>query len=336
MKQNLITITAEPISIKANFEAAEKYLQNELKKYDVVVTRETIKGCKTLSSDLNKIATDIDKRRKSELSVMTAPIKDFDASMKSLVTICKDGRAKITEQIKVFEDETRATIEDLLEDYLCEAWNKLCTEERFRSATIDGLIVLSSLTANGNLSAKATSAIKERCMADKQKQNETETRLLKLENECYKAGLTTTLEEVHVAAFLFETEDVYIDRLTALISAELSRQEAAEEKMRKQLKKEAQAAESAKADEEEPIMLGREEINFCDMNEDLVKVQAEPEKTQEVEKPKAKEGNTMHVINARFEISLPSHIPVAAVIAKLEKVMIEAGITTLKTITEVK
>ena len=317
MKQNLITVTAVPISITANFEAAEKYLQNELKKYDVVVTRETIKGCKTLSADLNKIATDIDKRRKSELSVMTAPIKEFDASMKSLVTICKEGRAKITEQIKVFEDETRQQISGLLTDYLNEEWRKLGVENRFKDAAINDLIILSSMTANGNLSAKATSAIKERCAGDKRNQSETETRILKLENECYKAGLTTPLEEVHVAAFLFEPEEIYNGRLESLIAAELNRQEAAEEKMRRQIEKEKQVrAEPVKKSEPDP--------------------EPEPEYATEpdpvIEKPKAKKGNTMHVINARFEISLPSHIPIARVIEKLEKVMIEAGITTLKEI----
>jgi len=322
MKQNLITVKATPISIAVNFEESEEYLKCELKKYDVIVTQDTLKGCKKLSTDLNKVAAEIDAKRKAELATMTAPIKEFDAKMKSLITLCKDGREKITKQVKVFEDKTRLEVEKLLTDQRAEFWRTFKVKEKFLSAEFDDLIVLSSMTAKGNLTKKAWDALEDRCAADKNRQTEIENRLLKLENASYKAGLAAPLEEVHVRAFLYRDEEVYESELKLLLDAEVKRQAAAKEKIEKETTERVQR-EAATQAVETPSSIAETESK-------PEPVEAKVE--EKIEKPVATEGNTFHVIQARFEVSVPSHIPVDRVVAKLKKVMEEAGITSLKEI----
>lgn len=322
MKKNLIVIKASTIKIDANFKEAEDHLKKELEKYDVVVTSETMKGCKELSTDLNKMAGDIDKLRKEKLSVMTAPIKDFDAKMKSLATLCKDGREKLLKQIKVFEDETRIEIDKKLTELLAELYVLNEVKDEYKTATIGDLVILTNMTAAGNLSGKAKATVKERVLADKQRQADKETRLLKLENESYKAGLKVPLTETHVAHFINIGEEEYQIQLRRLLAAEVQRQEEAEALTRKQLIKEA-----AVVVEEHAKELTEETPVHAKTAEPIVEKPAE-----KIEKPVAEKGNTFHVIQARFDVSVPSHIPVDRVVAKLKKVMEDAGITTLKEI----
>ena len=341
MKKNLIVIKARTIKIDANFKEAEDHLKKELEKYDVVVTAETMKGCKELSTDLNKMSGDIDKLRKEKLSVMTAPIKDFDAKMKSLAMLCKDGREKLLKQIKVFEDKTRIEIDKKLTELLAELYALNEVKDEYKTATIGDLVILTNITAAGNLSGKAKATVKERVLADLQVQKNVEMRLLRLENSCYKAGLKTPLTEVHVKAFLHTEEQVYAEQLKQLIAVELDRQEKAEELTRKQLIKEAAVVveeHNAELTEETPVAAklepapSEEDPYVSGHGAGIVKSGMIEKAEDIIEKPTATAGNTFHVIQARFEVSVPSHIPVDRVVAKLQKVMEDAGITTLKEI----
>ena len=72
-----------------------------------VVTADTLPDAKKLGTELNQMAKHIDDRRKAEVPNVSAPIRQFDAQMKELVTMCKSGRQKLLSQIQRFEDETR-------------------------------------------------------------------------------------------------------------------------------------------------------------------------------------------------------------------------------------
>lgn len=318
MNTDLVIVKTTPVKIEFDFETAEEYIKSELEKYDVVVTLETLPGGKELAKELNKTAGEIDTTRKEKIASVTGPIKDFDAKMKSLVAMCKEGRTKILDQIKVFEDETRKKVEILLSDHRAELWSSLEVKEEFISAEYDDLIILSNMTKAGSLAGKAKSELEKRVNADLQKQNMVEKRLLLLENASYKAGLLAPLTRVHVNSFLLADDETYNAQLDEIIASEIQRQEVAEEATRKRTLKESKQDEPAQEAAEEPAPAAAEEP-------------ATEEKPAYV-KPAAPVGQTMHVIQAKFEVPVPNNIDVSRVVDKLESVMKKAGITTLKEI----
>jgi len=315
MKQELISVTTLLPTLDADFEAAEAYLKKELENYDVVVTLKTLPGGKELAKELNKTVTLIDAKRKEAVAEASAPIKEFDTKMKHLVSLCKEGRVKILDQIKVFEDETRLKIESLLGVYRSELWQQHEVKEEFLSAEFDDLIILSNLTKAGSLAGKAKSELEKRVNADKQKQDMVERRLLLLENASYKAGLLAPLTRVHVNSFLFADDESYNEQLDKIIASEIERQEVAAEAVRQRTIKEAEQdkpAETVATEQAAPAPAVEEKPAYI--------------------KPAAPVGHAVHVIQATFEVPVPDNIEVSRVVAKLKSVMIDGGITTLKEI----
>jgi len=319
MNQQLLVVESTPALLATNFAEVEAHLKQELEKYDVVVTEDTLKDCKQLSTDLNKMSGDIDTRRKEEVAKVSKPIKEFDDNMKSLVKLCKDGRTKLIDQIKVFEDETRATIKKLMIELRQELYELNEIDEEFRTVMFDGgKIPLNYMTATGNLSGKIKTEIKHAVLACLQVQKDVEMRLVKLENESYKAGLKSPLEKVHVQAFLMDDEEAYQQKLTDLLAVEVKRQEVAEEKTREQIKKEdgkitsAPASSSVVSEEQAAGRQHREEA---------------------VEKPESPEGKVCYVLQARFEVTVGESVTSDKIVDALRKRIVEnAGITTLKSI----
>ncbi|WP_372809293.1 hypothetical protein, partial [Litorivivens sp.] len=77
-----------------------------------------------------------------------------------------------------------------------------------------------------------------RATADKSLQDRTEMRLLKLENESYKAGLHAPLTRDHVNTFIFADDETYSTELSRVIAAEIGRQEATEKRIEEKRAKE--------------------------------------------------------------------------------------------------
>lgn len=242
----LIAVESQPALITVNFNEVKERLEAELKKYDVVVTADTLVDAKKLATELNKNASEFDKSRKEAVAKVSGPIKLFEGQMKELVAMCKSGRQKIIDQVKKFEDETKAKASELLYFRLSSEWEKQGVNAEFRSATCDDLIKLTALTKTGNLTSAAVKEIQSRVAANKQFQDQTEMRLLKLENESYKAGLSAPLTRAHVEAFLFEHEDMYQSRLAQVMESEINREKQAEEAMRQRIEREQAAKMKAK------------------------------------------------------------------------------------------
>src|SRR5690625_6971706 len=135
-----LTIDSAPAKLALNFEEVKKRLAAELAKYEgVVVTRDTVADAKKLATELNQTAKAIDDRRKEEVAAVSEPIKQFDAQMHELVEMCKDGRAQLLDQVKVYVDEQREQVHTLLTEYLNGQWDDQEVEQEFRRATIDDL-----------------------------------------------------------------------------------------------------------------------------------------------------------------------------------------------------
>lgn len=102
--------------ITFNYEEVKKNLEIELRKYDVVVTEETIKDAKELKATLNKVKKQVDDERKRIKKEYCQPLTEFENQVKDLVSMLDKGYRKIDDQIKVFDEakkeERRKEIEE--------------------------------------------------------------------------------------------------------------------------------------------------------------------------------------------------------------------------------
>lgn len=243
MNKDILRIDATPASLKINFEEAKAQIEAEVDQYDVVVTEDSVGDAKKLATMLNKRAKEIDQRRKDAIAEVSAPIKSADEQFKQLVAICKNGRQRIMVQVEKFEDVQRERAAGLLKTYREEYWIKFGVKDEFKSAEFDDLVKLTALTGKGNLTAATDAEIRQRVQADKSMQDQTERRLLELENRSYRADLAAPLTRDHVRPFLFADDETYERELTRIIDAELQREKVAAERERQ---RQARAVEPPK------------------------------------------------------------------------------------------
>lgn len=250
--KSLIDIESKPAILRVNFDELKKYLAKKLEKYDLVVTADTVKEAKALCTELNATKKVIDTTRKKEIAKASEPVKHFDAKMKELVSMCEDGRQNLLDQVKKFEDETRKLAKSLLHEYRDDKWEQLGVNEEFRTAMVDDLAIVTAVTGKGGLTAGARRSVDERVTADKSLQDRTENRLLVLENQSYKSGLSSPLTRSHVEAFLFQPDAQYQERLDLMIKSEVERQEATEAALRNKIQKEQERESVAAEPEQQP------------------------------------------------------------------------------------
>lgn len=239
----LSAVIATPVVISGNFDAVKQYVSTELQRYDVVVTADTLADCKKLATQLNKMASEIKARGKAITDEAAQPITLIKDQIAEIVHMCQTGREKLTAQVKTFEDETRKLCDQLLAACRAELWESTGVQPEFRRAQYADLVILTNVTGKGALTAKAKQEVQNRVNTDKQLQDQTEKRLLMLENVCLKAGMIASLTRAHVETFLFADDATYQQRLDAMIESELERQRATEQRLREQ-----QAAEQARID----------------------------------------------------------------------------------------
>lgn len=310
MRDLSINVTATPAVIKSNFEEVRKHLESELQKYDVVVTAETLGDCKKLSTEINKLASEIDRRRKDEVAKASEPVRLFDDQMKGLVKMCKEGRAKLTDQVKQFEQVQLDKCSELLQLYLDSQIEDL--RDEFSAIDLPKP-KLTWLTASGNLTAAAKSAIDELVSEKILIQSRTDRRLTDLELECRRAGMDEPLERSHIESFLFSDDDAYQSRLSSMIEAELARIErikaAAEAKAERE---KAEAIAKAEAEERRKQQVIQQEQEAIIRAEEQQKAkdkdaEVEQEKTEPAIEATAEPGKSDIVrLQAIFELKLPN------------------------------
>lgn len=244
MLENNIQIRNTPALVEVNFDALKQRLEEQLQRYEIVVTADTVADAKKLATELNATRKVIDDRRKAEVAKASEPIKLFDEQMKELVMLCAYGRQKILDQVTHFEDETREICGGLLVDLRLELWQKHEVEVEFQEAQIEDLKKISNITAKQSLTKSTRDELERRVLANKAMQDLIRIRLLRLENECYTAGLKAPLQRQHVESFLFADKEIYEPRLAQLISVEIERQMQAEQRLRKDFEKERAVAQA--------------------------------------------------------------------------------------------
>lgn len=309
----LVRIETALPTIGLNFEEAKKLLEQEVAEYNIVVTADSVADAKKVATQLNKRAGEIDGLRKDAVAQVSEPIKEFDGQMRELVGICKEGRQKILDQVKRYEDETRAQADLLLRESREALWDDLDVKAEFRQADMRDLVKLTALTATGKLTKATSQELLGRVRDDKALQDRTERRLLELENRSYKAGLAAPLTRDHVEHFLFAYDDRYESELLRILDAEVERQETAEQRLRERQEREDRQARQAALETEER----RQRI--------------ETHREQDQAKPAAP-GKVAWRVTCTFSTEAPAHIEAEAIEAELRRVLANAGIKALTSV----
>lgn len=295
-----------PAVINFNYDDLKASIEAELERYDIAVTEDTVADAKKMATELNKMKGDIDGRRKEAIKLVSAPIKDADEKMKGLVKLIESGRQRILEQVATFDQNKLDEIQKQLMQYMVDQREKHGIEPEFRREGYADLVILSSVTKTGSLTAKAVNTIRERVQSEKQLQDRTERRLLELENHCYRTGLEAPLQRQHVEHFLFQDDEEYGQHLERMMQAELDRQKAASERRQQQ---EQNAAPKA-----QPETAGHQEDE-----------RAQPKQPTRV----LPAGKIACTVTATFEIEIHPDTPETKIKEHLEKNLRNAGITTL-------
>lgn len=316
---DLMAVNSVPARINVNFEELVAALDAHLARYDTVVTAETVKEAKETAAEINKLRQQIETRRKEAVAEVSAPIRLFEGQMKELAGKCDEARQKILDQVKRFEDETRAKVRELLESERAKMWDKLGVTDEFQLADYTDLILLTSITGAGKLAASARGKLEERVNADKRLQDQTKMRLLELENKSYAVGLAAPLTRDHVKPFLFADDETYAAELQRILDVEVKRQEVAEQRLREKQERERAQQEQAERERQE-----------CE--ERLAQpAKEEPAAKQEPAAPASK-GVVRITVTATFSTTVGTGVSDAEIEAELRRVMAKAGITTLASV----
>lgn len=339
MKQELISISNTPAIIDVNFEELKAALAKDLEKYDVVVTAETVADAKKLATEINATKKVIGERGKEEAARASEPVKAFIGKMKDLETMCEEGRQKILEQVKTFEDETRDKAAHLLAELLEKLFADNEVEAEFRRAQFGDLVKLTAVTKTGSLTAATTKELEGRVRDDKATQDRTKMRLLELENKSYTAGLAAPLSRNHVEHFLFADQDEYEAQLQRIIDSEIQRQEVAEQRQREKLEREQQQAEQARREREErearlaqQQQASQDEPSHEPNDSSEGEPQDEPAAEAQPDAQAAAPGRVRCAVTCTFSTSVAQGTSKAAIESELRKVLAKAGITTLDTV----
>jgi len=334
---DIITITAKPAIVTANFTEVRAILESELERYKgAVVTIETLAADKKLVAEIRKRGNDIKRVRIDKAKELAAPITEFERQMKELESMCSTVALEIDNQVKAFEQEKLTLCEELLIECLAAERKKQGIRSEFHAFEVDDLIKLGSITPTGRLTASAISAIRlgvhQQELALQQK---VDMRLAKLDGESLSAGLDAPLTERHVASFVrVEDDDSYRSTLKLLIDAELDRQEVSRKRQEQQMRQRIEAEEAAKAKAKaEPAAQPQQQSGKL---ADAIPVEQKQriEKLFEPiqEKPQAPAGKRVVTVIARFDVTVPEQVEDQRVIDKVTENLIAAGFKTLTSV----
>lgn len=334
-----LSVTTVPAKLETNFETIRQALAAQLEEYNVVVTADTVKDAKELAIRLNKLKGEIDARRKEETAKASAPIREFDEKMKELTGMCQEGRQKILDQVKRFEDETRDLCQKLLEEKREALWSQHNIDAEFKAAEFDDLVKLTSVTKKKNLTKGACDELEKRVLQDKAMMDRVQMRLVDLENRSYRADLAAPLTRHHVEPFLRAKDEVYERELTRILDAEIERQRVAEQRAHERAQREQEsiaAAEREKRDREARLaeQEQRQEQAPQPVAEEPAAQEQQPAPEVDVTTAASRDAASDPVctVTATFAVPIPNGVSDEQVESALRAKMEAAGFTTLQSI----
>lgn len=120
--------------VKINFEDLKAEIEKTLTNYTgLVVTEETLPGCKAAQKELSGLRTKIDTYRKEKKKELEAPIKKFENQCKELISLIEQAEAPIKEGIKVFDDQKREKKREKALEIISEVSEKEGLNDKYRA-----------------------------------------------------------------------------------------------------------------------------------------------------------------------------------------------------------
>lgn len=120
--------------IKINYEDLEKELDKNLEAYSgLIVTEETLAGCKNAQKELASLRTKVDAYRKDKKKELSAPITAFENQCKKLISKIEAVEAPIKEGIKAFDDLKRNEKRIVAEAIIEEVATKTGLNEKYKN-----------------------------------------------------------------------------------------------------------------------------------------------------------------------------------------------------------
>lgn len=141
--------------IKINYDKVKAALAESMAKYkNIVVTEETLSGCKATQKELAGLRTKIDRYRIDKKKELSKPITDFENQCKELVALIEQVEVPIKKGIAVFDDEKRNAKRKEAEQYILEIIEENgLTEKYARQLTV--------LDKYCNLTAKKSDVVED-------------------------------------------------------------------------------------------------------------------------------------------------------------------------------
>lgn len=153
-------IVKHEFNLDTNLEKVKTGIEENIKKYDVVITEDGVKDAKEIMANFNKDKKLFKETCKKFLDDISAPITKFKATQKEIEKLFDDGREKIKVQVDKFEEEKLKVINQVIIDY-----RKIECEEKDidpDSIVISDLIIFGSVTAKMQPSKKLKDTIASR------------------------------------------------------------------------------------------------------------------------------------------------------------------------------
>lgn len=229
---NELTVTIIPAQISANLAEIKADLLENLKSYDIEVSIETLPEAKKMATDLNKLAKEIDTRRKDVKKELSAPVDVFNAQAVELAKLILDSREKILKQVAVFEDKQREHCKKLLQNELDALYLESEVTKEFQTGNIEKLAILSNLTDKAKLTKGAIEKVADMVKTDKAVQDMVESRKASLNAITERAGVVGGIYDKLIDPIIREPEAVYTAKLNEIIDGIIKQQKAAEDRIR--------------------------------------------------------------------------------------------------------
>ena len=120
--------------IQINFDEMKQYLSDMMARYEnIIVTEDTLKGCKEQQKELAGLRRQIDTYRKDKKKAMSEPITAFENQCKELIGIIDAVEKPIKEGIAYFDNQRKAEKKEEAELMASEVVAEIGLNEKYAS-----------------------------------------------------------------------------------------------------------------------------------------------------------------------------------------------------------
>ena len=155
-------VVKKTVEIQHNMQSVKSEIEKQLKKYDVVVTDDTVKDTKKLMADINKNKQAFSDACKKYLTEIEDPVKAFKSEKKEVESLFVDARLRLSSQVDKFESKKL----DEISEIVINTKNFMCNEKGINPCrvSVEDLIKLSAVTTTNNLSKNTITAIENKIL----------------------------------------------------------------------------------------------------------------------------------------------------------------------------